>query len=421
MRHIIRESFLLQGEQGQAAVLVQIGLLTGVIGVALGDLDDLDVIGEAGVGELDDAVLAAGHGGAGLVVAHVGDDALHGIVVLVHEDQHVVAHAVGGLAVLRPFVGGRGPLVGGGLNAVGVCPAFQLGLVQEGVHILFIGEGDHYGVILLAVQGHIAVGVPGGLHGVHGLGLVDVDVAVQASSGGNGVIVRDVADKCALRVAVLAEGGRDGEAILRHDEVLRRTEVVRQHALGVVKDDLPGVLVGHGDGGLVGVGDTVVPPVDNSYQNPNEHMHFFKKAIKIGENIYVHDGWSKSESSGNGADPEGVNTPKANLEVPTSGDSAVYYNRYVPGCRVKIQMTSKDGKQVTGIFGIVKPDENGNKVKISDLMEKDEEFKKAFEALVEKAKKENKKVVDTLNNNEEVTEDTEISANDMNLEIGGNQ
>ncbi len=165
-------------------------------------------------------------------------------------------------------------------------------------------------------------------------------------------------------------------------------------------------------------GDTITPPVNQSYMEENESLYFFIKAQvknKDGQQkTYVHDGWSKTEHD----DEYGANSLSQKVdsfEFPANPETIQnYYTHFSEGYRVIIPI-EVNGTDKTGIFGILKP-EADSQVTIQNLMDKDEEFKKAFEALKKKATEAGKAIINGKDTTKEINEQTPITEN-MDLKI----
>ena len=167
-------------------------------------------------------------------------------------------------------------------------------------------------------------------------------------------------------------------------------------------------------------GDTVTPPTAQYYKE-TEHqetgkysLHFFIDAqVTSSGKTYVFDGWSRNEND-NEDKVNATGTAVQTFDFPANTqDTITYYSHYTEGYRVRIPM-DVEGTIFTGVFGIAK--QEGKELKIQDLIDKNETFKNAFNALKEKAKTEEKIVISNKDTTTEITEETIITQN-MELSI----
>ena len=220
-----RDEFHALGGHGEAARHELIGGVRGVrVKVGLGQVIVLVGAGDLGAGAVQQDVLPALEVLAGLGdrSARAQGDAVAGLGL---ELLRGVGRGVG--AVVDGILGARGVLAGVGRPgaAVGVVGHAELGLGPD-------GHEHEVGVV---------AGQVGQLDGLVGAGHDAVAELVSAALRG-GIPVGRVIDVPALEVEAVARGGLDGHVV---------------GPLGVGRDRVGG-RQGHGVGGVVGIGDTVV-------------------------------------------------------------------------------------------------------------------------------------------------------------------
>ncbi len=166
-------------------------------------------------------------------------------------------------------------------------------------------------------------------------------------------------------------------------------------------------------------GDEITPPVDNTYkisEKATDFHYFIKAYIDKDNKTWVHDGWTtSSDGRGNKVTPT---LPSASCSTDNC-PVAVYYSRFVEGYRVTIPMdVAIDEKPAerTGVFGIPKSD---SELKISDLMNRDDDFKNAFNALKAKAEGlgNGSAIIDSTGDKSVVVTENTVITQNMKLEI----